>query len=102
MRIAAEGRSGGDGRRCRAGPRLDAHVTVQPREVAAKSSQEFLVRVPTEKDQPTTSVRIVFPEGFEVLRVRPTSGWKNEFERDAAGRITGITWSGGTRRASGV
>ena len=75
--------------------RLDAHVTVQPREVAAMSSQEFLVRVPTEKDQPTTSVRMVFPEGFEVLRVRPTSGWKNEFERDAAGRITGITWSGG-------
>ena len=74
---------------------LQAHVTVQPKEVSAKSNQEFLVRVPTEKDQPTTSIKIVFPEGFELLRVRPTSGWKYELERDASGRIASVTWSGG-------
>jgi YD repeat-containing protein len=63
--------------------------------VAAKSYQEFLVRVPTEKDQPTTAVRVVFPVGFELLRVKPVPGWKYELERDATGRITAITWSGG-------
>jgi YD repeat-containing protein len=74
---------------------LLAHVTIQPTEVAAKSSQEFFVRVPTERDQPTTAVRIVFPAGFDLVRVRPTAGWTYELERDAAGRITAITWSGG-------
>jgi YD repeat-containing protein len=74
---------------------VGAHVTVQPREIPVKSFQEFLVRVPTEKDQPTTAVRIVFPEGFELLRVKPAAGWKYEMERDASGRVSSITWSGG-------
>jgi YD repeat-containing protein len=73
-----------------------AHVTVQPKQATAKGFQEFVVRVPTEKDTPTLSVRMVFPEGFEVLRFRPAPGWKYEVERDAAGRITGVTWSGNT------
>jgi YD repeat-containing protein len=74
---------------------LAAHVTIQPRDVAAKSSQEFFVRVPTERDQPTTAVRMVFPAGFDLVRVRPAAGWTSELERDAEGRITAITWSGG-------
>jgi YD repeat-containing protein len=74
---------------------LTAHVTIQPGEVAAKSSQEFFVRVPTERDQPTTAVRMVFPDGFELVRVRPTAGWTYELERNAGGAITAITWSGG-------
>jgi YD repeat-containing protein len=78
------------------GGELAAHVTVQPKEVPVKSFQEFLVRVPTEKDLPTTAVRLVFPEGFELLRIRPTAGWKYELERDANGRISTVTWSGGS------
>jgi YD repeat-containing protein len=71
-----------------------AHVTVQPK-TAKVGSQEFSVRVPTEKEVPTTAVRVVFPEGFEVLRFKPAPGWKYEVERDASGRISGVTWSGG-------
>jgi YD repeat-containing protein len=71
-----------------------AHVSVQPRQATAKRFEEFVVRVPTEKDTPTLSVRMVFPEGFDVLRFRPAPGWKYELERDAAGRITAVTWSG--------
>jgi len=74
---------------------LQAHVTVQPKEVPAKGSQEFAVRVPTEKDAPTTAVKIVFPEGFELLRVKPAMGWTYEIERDASGKAMSITWSGG-------
>jgi YD repeat-containing protein len=75
---------------------LAAHVTVQPKEVPVKSLQEFLVRVPTEKDLPTTAVRLVFPEGFELLRIKPAAGWKYELERDANGRISAVAWSGGS------
>jgi uncharacterized protein YcnI len=79
-----------------AGGNLAAHVTVEPKEVPVKSFQEFRVRVPTEKDQPTTAVRLVFPNGFEVRRIRPTAGWKYELEKDASGRISAVTWSGGS------
>src|SRR5262252_1531065 len=71
-----------------------AHVTVQPKQAPAKSFTEYLVRVPTEKDVPTLSVRMTFPEGFEVLRFRRTPGWNYELERDAKGRIVAVTWSG--------
>jgi len=74
---------------------LGAHVTIQPR-TAKTGMQEYSVRVPTEKDAATTSVRMVFPPGFEVLRFRPPApGWKYEIERDSSGRISGVTWSGG-------
>ena len=73
-----------------------AHVTVQPKQGTVKSFQEYVVRVPTEKDAPTTAVRMVFPEGFDVLRFRRTPGWRYEIERDASGRIASVTWSGGS------
>ena len=73
-----------------------AHVTVQPKSVPT-GFHEYAVRVPTEKDRPTTSVRVVFPEGFDVLRFRPPApGWRYEIERSASGRIAGVTWSGGS------
>jgi len=74
---------------------VGAHVTIQPK-TAKTGMQEYSVRVPTEKDAPTTSVRMVFPPGFDVLRFRPPApGWKYEIERDSSGRISGVTWSGG-------
>jgi len=74
---------------------LSAHVTLQPK-TAKTGMQEYSVRVPTEKDVATTSVRMVFPPGFEVLRFRPPApGWTYEIERDSSGRISGVTWSGG-------
>jgi len=73
-----------------------AHVTVSPKSADANSMQEYTVRVPTEKDVPTTSVRMVFPEGFDVSRFRPAAGWKYEVERDPMGRIAAVTWSGNT------
>jgi uncharacterized protein YcnI len=73
-----------------------AHVSIQPKTAAANGSQEYTIRVPTEKDVPTTMVRLVFPEGFEALRFRPAPGWKYEVERDATGRIAAVTWSGST------
>ena len=71
-----------------------AHVSITPKTAVTKSFQEYLVRVPTEKDVPTLSVRMVFPEGFDVMRFRPAAGWKHELERNAAGKIIAVTWSG--------
>jgi len=72
----------------------DAHVTIRPREASAKSSEEYVVRVPTERDVPTVSVRMQFPPEFVVVRFKPAPGWTYETERDSAGKIIGVTWSG--------
>ncbi len=72
-----------------------AHVSVWPKEAAAKGYQAFTVRVPTEKDSPTLSVRLELPASFKGVRFQPKPGWKYEVERDAAGAIVGVTWSGG-------
>ncbi len=71
-----------------------AHVRVVPEEVPADSFQVLTVRVPTEKDVPTTEVRVEIPEGFTISRVKPVPGWKYEFEEEA-GVVSAITWSGG-------
>jgi uncharacterized protein YcnI len=70
-----------------------AHVRVLPEEVPAGSFEVFTVRVPTERDIPTTGVRIEVPEGFTISRVEPVPGWDYELEEEA-GVVSAITWSG--------
>ncbi len=75
-------------------PAVEAHVTVLPREATAKSAPELTLRVPNEKDVPTESLRVEFPPELQVLRFKPTAGWDAEVERDAAGRIVAVTYTG--------
>src|SRR5215218_6725941 len=72
-----------------------AHVGVLPADVRPASNETFTVRVPNEKTEPTVRVRVVFPDGLVVSRFEPKPGWQREVEKDGAGRITGVTWSGG-------
>lgn len=72
-----------------------AHVGVNPREVPPDTSQVFTVRVPNEKEEPTVRVRVEFPTGLAVSRFQPKPGWTYELEKDSAGKVVGITWSGG-------
>jgi uncharacterized protein YcnI len=71
-----------------------AHVRVSPEEVPADSFQVLTVRVPTEKEIPTTGVRVEVPEGFTVSRVQPVPGWDYELEEEG-GVVRAISWSGG-------
>jgi uncharacterized protein YcnI len=57
-----------------------AHVTVQPTEVPAGSYQVFTVRVPTEKEIATTSVKLAIPDGVSVSRIEPKPEWTYEIE----------------------
>jgi uncharacterized protein YcnI len=73
-----------------------AHVTIQPRQVAAGTRYgEFAVRVPTEKPVPTIKIRVEFPPGLRVARLKAKPGWTAALERDSAKIITGVTWTGG-------
>lgn len=71
-----------------------AHVTVNPEEVPAGEFETLTVKVPTEKEMPTTEVRVEVPEGFTVSAVQPVPGWTHEFEREG-GEVTAVVWSGG-------
>lgn len=71
-----------------------AHVVVTPEEVPAGDCEKLVVSVPTEKEVPTTEIRVEVPEGFTVSGVQPVAGWEYEFEEEG-GLITAITWSGG-------
>ena len=74
-----------------------AHVVVTPEEVAAEDYATLTMSVPTEKEVPTTEVRLEVPDGFTVSGVQPVPGWEHEFEEDG-GLVTSITWSGGEIR----
>jgi LPXTG-motif cell wall-anchored protein len=69
-------------------------VVVSPEEVMAGDYATLTVSVPTEKEVPTTKVRVEVPDGFVLSGVQPVPGWDYTFEEDG-GLITAITWSGG-------
>ncbi len=71
-----------------------AHVVVSPEEVAAGDYETLTVSVPTEKEVPTTKIRVEVPEGFLLSGVQPVPGWEYAFEEDG-GVVTAVTWSGG-------
>ncbi|MGG1554107.1 YcnI family protein [Paenibacillus ferrarius] len=71
-----------------------AHVTVYPKETTQGNYEVFTVRVPTEKDVPTVKVEVKFPlDAVAVSRFEPKEGWKYDIAKDAAGKITGVTWT---------
>jgi uncharacterized protein YcnI len=72
-----------------------AHVVVFPKEVIVNGFEEFHVRVPSEREESTTKVRLEFPAGLSFARFKPKTGWNYEIEKDAAGNIAAVTWSGG-------
>jgi uncharacterized protein YcnI len=74
-----------------------AHVVVSPEEVTAGDYETLTVSVPTEKEVPTTQIRVEVPEGFLLSGVQPVPGWEHAFEEDG-GIVTAVTFSGGEIR----
>ena len=74
-----------------------AHVVVSPEVVTAGDYETFTVSVPTEKEVPTTKIRIEVPEGFLLSGVQPVPGWEHSFE-EKGGVVTAVTFSGGEIR----
>lgn len=72
-----------------------AHVTVSPKTINAKGYNDFIVKVPTEKPVPTIGLRLEFPAGLKVARLRAKTGWTAQVERDTSKAITAVVWTGG-------
>ena len=57
-----------------------AHVVVSPEEVTAGEYETLTVSVPTEKEIPTTEIRVKVPEGFVFSGVQSVPGWELTFK----------------------
>jgi uncharacterized protein len=75
-----------------------AHVTVNPSEAAKGSFAKLTFRVPTERDDAsTTKVEIAFPASPKIssVSVKPKPGWTYTVD-EAGDAVAKVTWSGGT------
>lgn len=93
-------------------PSAFAHVTVEPAEVGVGQRLNFVVSVPTEEDNPTTSLRLVIPQGLQSVRPNTKPGWNIEIKRIGESMkgpilntgqkapdpetVTEVIWSGGS------
>jgi LPXTG-motif cell wall-anchored protein len=74
-----------------------AQVVVSPEVVTAGDYETLTVSVPTEKEVPTTEIRVEVPEGFLLSGVQPAPGWEHTLQEDG-GVVTAVTFSGGEIR----
>jgi len=90
-------------------PAAAAHVTIDPGEWEAGGFARFTIRVPTERDVPTTEVTVRFPEAVTSARFMPAPGWERSTEIEQLDepiqqgegdpiteRLASVTWTGST------
>jgi uncharacterized protein YcnI len=92
-------------------PVAAAHVTINPREWEAGGFARFAVRVPTERDNAsTTKITMKFPEQILSASFQPVEGWKRTVKmvqldepievegEEVTEKIDTVTWTGGRIR----
>jgi periplasmic copper chaperone A len=88
-----------------------AHVTLNPRSVAAESFARLDARVPNERDTASTKkISVRFPEGFPSVSWKPVWGWTAKVskvklatpiktdEGEITERVSKITWTATAKR----
>ncbi|MEW4371107.1 YcnI family copper-binding membrane protein [Paenibacillus kandeliae] len=69
-----------------------AHVTVKPATSATGAWETYTLKVPSEKDIPTTKVTLKVPENLSFKQYQPVPGWKVTTEKNDAGEVSTVTW----------
>jgi uncharacterized protein YcnI len=75
-------------------PLAFGHAVVFPKSSTPGAYERYLLRVPNERNVPTTRVEIRFPTDVKVVSFADVQGWQLEVMRDSANRIVGATWTG--------
>ena len=83
-------------------PAASAHVTVAPSQVAPGSVVELAIRVPNERDVPTTKVEVQIPAGLEVFSFAELPGWTRAETEAADGTLQSVSWTGTLSKGSYV
>ena len=75
-----------------------AHVTVRNFANGVDSmsgkSDHFRLNVPTNRGKAVTKVKFVIPEEVKLLFIHPVPAWKYTVERDGAGEIRAVVYTG--------
>jgi uncharacterized protein YcnI len=71
-----------------------AHAVVFPKSSTPGAYERYVLRVPNERNVPTTRVEIHFPSDVKVVSFADVQGWQLEVQRDSAVRIVGAVWTG--------
>lgn len=76
-----------------------AHVDILPAEATINEVHEFVIRVPTERENiATTAIRVTFPKKIVVVRFASSPGWTRRTVPAADGSIAGVIYQGGSLR----
>jgi uncharacterized protein YcnI len=78
-----------------AAPAALGHVTVLPERPKLNSQQEFVVRVPNERDVPTVGLQVLFSTDLRVGQFAPKPGWQRKVLLTDSKRARGVRWTGG-------
>jgi uncharacterized protein YcnI len=73
---------------------LGAHAVVFPPEAPTGAYQKYVLRVPNERDFPTTSVAITFPSGVRVISFDEIPGWTLQTTPGGEGVYVAAYWTG--------
>lgn len=69
-----------------------AHVTVNPSVAQTSAWQTYTIKIPSEKELPTTKITLKIPEGVAFKQYQPLAGWKITTEKNDSNEVTSITW----------
>lgn len=69
-----------------------AHVTVVPKTSATGAWETYTVKVPVEKEVPTTKITLKTPAGVEIESYQPVPGWNYTAAKDSNGKVKSITF----------
>lgn len=69
-----------------------AHVTVNPTVAQTGAWQTYTIKIPSEKELPTTKVTLKVPQGVAFKQYQPLAGWKITTEKNDSNEVTSITW----------
>jgi uncharacterized protein YcnI len=73
---------------------LFAHAVVYPKASTTGAFERYVLRIPNEKDVPTTQVEIHFPPDVRVVAFADVPGWQLQVLTDSTKAITGAIWTG--------
>lgn len=76
-----------------------AHVSVKPSTVASGAFQTFTVSVPNERENPTTGIRLVIPDGLKHVTPSVKAGWDVDLRKetvDGQEVVKEIIWQNGS------
>ena len=72
-----------------------AHVTVTPTESGTGKNENYVMRVPNERDSPTVRIEVEFPADANIGYFDQKAPWKLELKRDDKKKILSAVWTNG-------